>query len=143
MSWTRPASTAPGEWGVRDAAAFLAGPQVSVVLVNERYHESMLLLKDALGLPSAHYRPHKVQSQKGHAYTQYDGLSASDKAIVDNATALDQKLYTRVLEIFEAQLDAYGRKRMVRDLAEFDLAQNDLDNECENDSIGSEHSACV
>ena len=142
MNWVQPeyprtkAQPVFTEEDAVDAFKWLAGPEVRVVLLTERYHESMLLLKHIYGLPSAHYIPHKVQSKAGRPYVHYDKLSPKQQRIVRDATTWDEKVYDAAMRVFEMQIDCYGRERMARDLAEFDKVQAKLDKECEEDSIG-------
>ena len=143
MNWLQPEYPRTGEQPeftrqhVADALKFLAGPDMRLVLLTERYHESVLLMKHIYGLPSAHYIPHKVQAKAGRPYEHFDDLSARSRRVVREATRWDAEVYKAATIVFEMQIDCYGRERMARDLAEFEKVQRHLDSQCEEDAFGT------
>lgn len=93
------------------------------IFINERWDESLLLLKEELCLDFSDICSF-IHDHRENTFGEYDirthpdfMLSTENKKYVEkNLINLDNLLYAQALEMFEKKLDDYGRQRMQEDL---------------------------
>ncbi len=108
-----------GEQDLEAAKQILATRYRSVGML-ERFEESLLLLRDRLGLPGlalAYGRPHNAARSRGMREMLQEQVERHRDAILEN-NQLDLELYEFVAgELLPGQIREYGEDRMRSDLA--------------------------
>lgn len=85
-----------------------------LVMINEHFHESIILLKEMMGWSEEDILYIVVNANKKTKKPKKDEVEMA--AVVEKFSAVDSALYAALLETFMAKVDAYGREKMEREV---------------------------